>query len=217
MLVDAVLFDLDGTLVDSSASVERAWRAVAANLGVPYMRFAPHIHGIPAPQVFARVIPSLPPDEAERLSEEMLVEQAQDTADVVAAPGAVAALGGLPEARWAIVTSGDRRLATSRIRAAGLPMPAVLVTAEDVPTGKPDPACYLLAASQLGFVAGRCLVVEDAPAGVAAGRAAGMEVLALTSTYPDLNGTALRVPDLGAARFEADRDGVHVDIVDVVG
>jgi sugar-phosphatase len=201
--VDAVLFDLDGTLVDSSASVERAWHAVAAQLGVPYATFEPYMHGIPAAQVFASVTPDLPAVEARAIATRMNAAQALDTEDVTALPGALDVLNGVRRGQWAIVTSGDRRLATARIEAAGLPAPAVLVTADDVRRGKPDPECYLVAADQLGVAAARCLVVEDAPAGVTAGMAAGMAVLGVLTTYPHLDATAT-VADLSTVDI---RDG----------
>ncbi len=164
---DAVLFDLDGTLVDSSASVLRAWYRVAAALAIPFAEFEPYVHGIPAPDVFALVAPDLAPADVRDMTEQMLAAQALDR-DVQTTPGALAALAAVPANRWAIVTSGDRRLASARIAAAGLPVPQILVTSDDVDAGKPDPACYLLAAVNCGVEPRRCLVIEDAPAGVAA-------------------------------------------------
>jgi sugar-phosphatase len=206
---DAVLFDLDGTLVDSSGSVLRSWHRVATALGIPFTAFEPYVHGIPAPDVFAAVAPDLSPDEVRELSERMLAEQAADIEGVAPAPGVPAVLGALPTSRWAIVTSGDRRLATTRIAAAGLPAPGVLVTAEDVRLGKPDPECYLLAAQRLGFAPERCLVVEDAPVGVRAGLAAGMAVLGVLMTYPELS-APMTVRDLSTVDIRLDRTGVRV-------
>jgi|SRR5882762_2303675 len=208
---DAVLFDLDGTLVDSTASVLRAWHATAAKLEMPFAAFEPYIHGIPGETVLATVAPDLPPEQVRELSEWMLVSEAADTDGVVPMPGALAALDGLPMTRWAIVTSGDHRLATARITAAGLPTPTVFVTSDDVRAGKPDPEPYLIAAARLGFAPGRCLVVEDAPAGVTSGRAAGMTVLGLLTTYPHLDATAT-VPDLSTVDIRADDTGVRVAI-----
>jgi mannitol-1-/sugar-/sorbitol-6-phosphatase len=209
MAVDAVLFDLDGTLVDSTASVLRAWAAVAAELGVPLAEFEPYMHGIPGTQVLATVLPAMPRDEARALSARMNADQARDTDGVHPTPGAVAALGGLPPTRWAIVTSGDRRLATARIAAAGLPRPHVLVTSDDVRAGKPDPECYLVAAARLDRAPARCLVVEDAPAGVAAGRAAGMPVLGVLTTYRDLDAD-MTTPNLSTVDIRADDGGIRV-------
>jgi mannitol-1-/sugar-/sorbitol-6-phosphatase len=207
--VDAVLFDLDGTLVDSTASVLRAWAAVAAELDVPLAKFEPYLHGIPGPQVFAAVLPAMPPEQARALATRMNADQARDTDGVRPMPGAVAALRELPPSGWAIVTSGDHRLATARIAAAGLPEPRVLVTSDDVRAGKPDPECYLTAASRLDRAPARCLVVEDAPAGVASGRAAGMPVLGVLTTYRHLDAD-MTAPDLSAVDIHTDGSGVRV-------
>ena len=224
----AVLFDLDGTLVDSTDSVVRAWRWVAQSLDRPYSDFEPYAHGIPASQVFDAVAPELPGSLRAELIESMLRAQADDTDDVLALPGALAALEVLPTSRWAIVTSGDRRLAQARIRAAGLPPPRVLITSEDVLLGKPDPAPYLLGASRLGADPARCLVAEDAVAGIASGRAAGMSVLHLTGVNASSNppvadgavggavdrivdGIVAAVPALDRCRFAADRFAVTVE------
>jgi mannitol-1-/sugar-/sorbitol-6-phosphatase len=206
---EAVLFDLDGTLVDSGASVVRAWQAVAEELSVPFNRFVPYLHGIPADQVLQTVMPSLRAAERSELAVRMNAQQADDTFDVTAIPGALAALDGLPTKRWAIVTSGDLRLATSRIKAAGLPLPRVLVTADDVCAGKPDPEPYLAAATRLGIDRSRALVVEDAVAGVESGRAAGMPVLGVLTSAETLSGVGYQVADLTEVFFEADRVGVH--------
>ena len=206
---DAVLCDLDGTLVDSSASVLRAWHRVSAELGIPFAAFEPYVHGIPAPEVFATVAPQLSAADVAAISERMLAEQADDTDGVTATPGASAALSALPPTRWAIATSGDRRLATARIAAAGLDAPRVLVTSDDVRAGKPDPECYLLAAARLGFPPARCLVVEDAPAGVSAGAAAGMPVLGVLTTYTDLV-APMTVPDLSTVDIRLGEKGVRV-------
>jgi sugar-phosphatase len=209
---EAVLFDLDGTLVDSGASVLRAWTWLADELNVPFREFAPYVHGIPAGQVLAEVVGGLGEAEHAEAAEQLLARQAADSADVVALPGAVEALGGLPSHRWAIVTSGDLRLASARIVAAGLPRPRVLITADDVVTGKPDPAPYLLAAARLGAHPERCLVIEDAEAGVSAGLAAGMTVVGVLSSQDDLAGTRYTVADLSELHFAADRLAVRVGV-----
>ncbi len=178
--VDAILFDIDGTLVDSTAAVERTWRTWAAAHGADAEEILRVCHGRRSQDTIALFLPAAEQaaavDELERL-------ELDDLADTVALPGAVPLLSRLEPGRWAAVTSGPRALMQARLRAAGLPEPGVLVTAEDVSIGKPDPQGYLLAAAALGVDAGRCLVVEDAPAGVEAGRAAGAAVLAVATSH----------------------------------
>jgi sugar-phosphatase len=207
---DAVLFDLDGTLVNSGAAVLRTWRWTAAELGLPFSDFEPYLHGIPTEQVLRTVLPDWGEDKVRAFAEEQLSREAEDSADVVAIPGALDILDVLPSNRWAVVTSGDRRLAISRIRAANLPMPRVLVTSDDVVAGKPDPAPYLLGAARLGALPHRCLVVEDAPAGVRSARAAGIPVLGVLTSVSDLADTEILLPDLTGISIEADRLGVRV-------
>lgn len=207
----SVLFDMDGTLVDSGAGVIAAWRWAVAELGLPFSRVAPFVHGIPADQVLAQVAPTVPAARRAQVVARMLSMQTTDTTGIVAVPGALAALDVLPTARWAVVTSADRALATARLRAAGLPLPRHLITAELTAAGKPAPDPYLLAASRLGAAPGDCLVVEDSAAGVTAGRAAGCPVLGVLTSAETLAGTAYEVADLTEVRFEADRLGVHVD------
>ena len=173
LVVQAILFDLDGTLVDSTASVERNWRRLADRIGRPFAEVEPFIHGMPA-------------DQVEELNEFMIAGESTDTDDCVPLPGALTALDVLPTNRWAIVTSGSLRLARARIAAAGLPLPRLLVTADDVAQGKPDPAPYLLGAARAAVPPARCLVFEDAPAGVASAQAAGIPVIGLLTTHPGL-------------------------------
>jgi mannitol-1-/sugar-/sorbitol-6-phosphatase len=209
---DAVLFDLDGTLVNSEASVVRAWHWASAELDVPFSTFVPFMHGIPAGEAITRAVPRLSAAEVIELAEQLNTRQAEDSSDVVATPGALKALDELPSTRWAIVTSGDRRLATARIRAAGLPAPRVLVTADDVQTGKPDPEPYLHGARLLGVQPGRCLVVEDAPAGVESARNAGMVVLGVLTSSANLAGAAAEVADLTHCTWQADRIGLRLEV-----
>jgi len=185
--VQAVLLDMDGTLVDSDAAVERAWRAWAAEYRVDLGRGPLIAHGMPALGNVRRLRPDLSEGEASAAAQRQLELQYDDVADVTAAPGAaelLAELGrlGLP---WAVVTSADPPLARVRLAAAGI-RPALLVTSDDVRAGKPDPEGYLLAARKLGADPRRCLVVEDAEAGVRAGRAAGAMVAALKGVPADI-------------------------------
>ena len=198
--VDAVLFDLDGTLVDSTASVLRNWARLATILGRDGEDLAGHLQGIPGRQVLRMIEPGLSEERIRELDEMLIDGEVADTADVVAAKGAAELLAALPADRWAIVTSGPRRLARARIKVAGLPMPGILITADDVVTGKPDPAPFRLAVERIGHPAERCLAIEDAPAGIASARAAGCRVLGVLTTYPSLE--ADTVPDLTALSID---------------
>ncbi|WP_157695530.1 HAD-IA family hydrolase [Nakamurella panacisegetis] len=208
LVVSALLFDLDGTLVDSTASVERNWHKLADGIEMPWEDVAPWIHGIPVRQVLARLRPEMPVEDVEYWHHFMVEAESSDTGDVMPIPGAVAAWDVLPTSRWAIVTSGGLRLATSRIRAAGLPMPRYLITADDVAVGKPNPAPYLMGAEKVGFPPSRCLAFEDAPAGIASARAAGVPVIGIATNHGDLGVATVR--DLSEVEFSADRTGVVV-------
>jgi mannitol-1-/sugar-/sorbitol-6-phosphatase len=186
------LFDIDGTLVDSSAAVERAWRQVAAEFGADGDAIVASCHGRRSIDTVREFFP--PPDRAAVQERVTALELA--STDVTACRGAAGLLAALDGQPWAAVTSGPRPLMTARLGLAGLPVPAVLVTAEDVEQGKPAPDGYLRAARALGVAAADCVVVEDSPAGVAAGRAAGALVVAVTTTHP---AGALRSADLVVA------------------
>jgi sugar-phosphatase len=202
---DAVLFDLDGVLVDSTASVTRSWGRWAAEYGVSAQALQEN-HGQPAQALVERL---LGPDQVAAGLARIEAIEVDDAASVEAVPGARALFASLPEHRRAVVTSGTPPIAAARLRTAGFPLPGTLVTADDVPRGKPDPAPYLLAAERLGVSPERCLAVEDAPAGIASARAAGCQVLAVTGTAPaeelaaatltvdGLDGVAVRVDDAG--------------------
>ena len=204
---DAVLFDLDGTLVDSTPVVERSWQRWGRDYGLAPGTWRVE-HGIPARATLARLVPA---GEIEAQFAVLERLETQDLDGVTALPGAVAALAALPAGRAAIATSGTRPIAHARIAHTGLPAPSVVVTAEESAAGKPDPAPYLLAAQRLGADPRRCLVVEDTPAGLAAGRAAGCATLAVTTSHApqqlDADGV---VADLSAVRFAASDDGVRL-------
>jgi mannitol-1-/sugar-/sorbitol-6-phosphatase len=185
--VAAILFDMDGTLVDSDAAVERAWTTWAREYGVEVDPTT--LHGRPADATVRSLLPDLDDAAVEAAAAHQLDLQYDDLADLVPTPGALDLLAGLT-LPWAIVTSADVRLARARLGAAGITAP-VLVTVEDISHGKPDPEGYLLAARLLGVQPERCLVVEDADAGVAAGRAAGAMVAALKGVEGDV-----RIADL---------------------
>jgi sugar-phosphatase len=199
-IIEAVLFDMDGTLVDSDAAVERAWRTWATEYGVEPAAVLAVAHGAPAERTVGLVRPDLTVADAAEAAARQLELQYDDLSDVVPMPGAHGLLAAL-RLPWAVVTSADVRLAKARLGAAGIVAP-LLVTVEDVRVGKPDPEGYRRAAELLGVAPEKCLVVEDAAVGVAAGRAAGAQVAALKGVEGDL-----ALPDLGAlARLLASRD-----------
>ncbi len=176
----AVLFDCDGVLVDSATSVERAWRRWAAERGLDGDAIVAVAHGRRTEDTMREL--GLSGDLGAEV-EHLEGYEIADAASVHAFPAAAALLPELPPGSWAVVTSGTRALATSRLTAAGLPLPPVLVTADDVAAGKPDPEGYLEAAQRLGRAPAECVVLEDAPAGVQAALAAGMRVVGLTTTH----------------------------------
>ena len=176
----AVLFDLDGVLVNSTHSVERQWRLWASEIGVSPEQVLEIAHGRRTLEVVRLLRPDL---DAEAEVIRLEAREAEDTDGVVVMPGAAELLASIPAERWGIVTSGTRHLATSRLRFAQLPIPRVLVCGDEVTNGKPHPKPYLTGAQMLGMGPRECLVIEDAPAGIAAGHAGGMRVIALASTY----------------------------------
>jgi mannitol-1-/sugar-/sorbitol-6-phosphatase len=176
----AVLFDLDGVLVDSTAFVELQWRRWASARGLRPEPFLRVCHGRRALETIRIAAPDL---DAEAEARFLVPEDEPEASPLDALPGAMRLLDALPPQTWAVATSGPRPTATSRLRRAGLPVPTVMVCAEDVTRGKPSPDAYLLAAHELGVSPPDCLVVEDAPAGVQAARAAGMRVVGLTTTH----------------------------------
>jgi sugar-phosphatase len=186
------LFDIDGTLVDSATAVERAWRQVAAEFGADGDAIVAGCHGRRSIDTIGEFFPP----RAHSAVQERINALELAARDVTACRGAADLLAGLNGQPWAAVTSGPRRLMTARLSLAGLPVPAVLVTAENVEHGKPAPDGYLLAARALGVAAADCVVVEDSPAGVDAGKAAGALVAAVTTTH---QADALRGADLVVA------------------
>jgi sugar-phosphatase len=206
--VYAVLFDLDGVLVESRAATERVWLEWAASNGIGAESLRAAMHGVRSVEVVRALRPEL-----DSVSESEAIErrQAEDVRGLRAIPGAAEALGALKEDRVAVVTSATRPLAAARLGAVGIELPAVAVYAGDVMRGKPDPEGYLTAASRLGVEAAEALVVEDSPPGVEAGRAAGAATVAVTSTHPASELTAADVvietlkelPGVLADRFDA--------------
>jgi sugar-phosphatase len=179
-LVSAVLFDLDGVLVESREATERVWLGWARANGIGEDELRSAMHGVRSVEVVRALRPDLDAvaesDAIERL-------QAEDLVGLRAIPGAAEALRALREERVAVVTSATRDLAAARLGAVGIELPAVVVYAGDVSRGKPDPEGYLAAARRLGVDPAETIVVEDSPPGVEAGRAAGAAVVAVTSTH----------------------------------
>jgi sugar-phosphatase len=177
----ALLFDMDGTLLSSIEAAERVWTRWAAGFGIDARTFLHDIHGRRAVDSVRRLnIPGVDPvAEAEAIT----LAEIEDIEGVHAVAGAKEFVMTLPDERWAIVTSAPRALAVRRLEAAGLPTPEVFITAEDIPRGKPDPACYQLAASRLGFAADDCLIFEDAAAGIRAAEAAGGAVVVIAAIH----------------------------------
>jgi len=172
----ALLFDLDGVLVDSTPAVERVWANWARQRGFDPIDVVRRAHGRPSIATLRELLPNADHEAENRIVERCEIE---DLEGVVAAPGASALLKSLPPAQWTIVTSCTRALAEVRIRAAGLPIPEKFITSTDIQNGKPHPEPYLKGATLLGYPAGDCVVVEDAPAGIRSGKAAGARVIGL--------------------------------------
>jgi sugar-phosphatase len=195
---DAVLFDMDGTIVDSRALVEMMWLRWAKRRGVSADAILAVAHGRPTLDTMRLVAPQYAtPEEAAALDEEEAAERGGE----VQVPGAGPLLAALPPDRWAVFTSAFHAIAADRIARVGLPVPAVLLGADDVRKGKPDPEGYLEAARRLGVSPDRCLVFEDTQPGIASARAMGARVVGLLTTYPLLEGCDALVSDLRAVRL----------------
>jgi len=199
---DAVLFDMDGTLVDSRIACENLVRSWAARRGLDAEVISASAQGRTNKDIVREFTPHLPVhEEARWLNEEELRYREGN----VAVQGALEIVSVLPDGSWALVTSASRRVAEMRLECAGLPTPAVLISSDDVRLGKPDPEGYLMAAERLGVAPAHCLVIEDTPAGLEAARSAGMDVVGITTTFPavELNATTciadFTCPQVGTA------------------
>jgi sugar-phosphatase len=201
-----LLFDMDGTLIDSTPAVERVWRQWAEQHGIPFESFRHAMHGRRAIDTLREIIP--PHLDLMRELDAIDSRELIETDGIVAIPGAAKLLASLPRAAWALVTSAEFPLARVRMAAAGLPIPETIVSANDIRQGKPDPECYRLALEKLGRIAQDALVFEDAPAGLAAGHAAGCRTIALaTREHPKRLDAEAWLPDFSAievARIEHD-------------
>jgi sugar-phosphatase len=177
----AILFDIDGVLVDSTRSVERQWRIWAREQGIDEEKVAAIAHGVRSIEVIRKLAPQL---DAAAEVRKLESREVADHNSVAVMPGAADLIRAIPDGLWCVVTSGTRHLATARLQLAGIPIPKVMVTADDVAEGKPHPEPYLKGAKLLGMNPAECLVIEDAPAGIQSAHAGGMKVIALASTYP---------------------------------
>ncbi len=177
-----LLFDLDGVLIDSTPAVARVWSSWALDHGFEPEEIVRRAHGRPSIATIRELLPNANHEVENRKVEQGEIE---DVAGLVPLPGARELLNSLPDDRWAIVTSCSRPLAEVRLKAAGLPVPRCLLTSNDVINGKPAPEPYLKGAALLGFPSANCLVFEDAPAGIRAGKAAGSRVVAFRTAAPD--------------------------------
>ncbi|MFF9769479.1 HAD family hydrolase [Streptomyces sp. NPDC014636] len=208
----ALLFDNDGTLVSSLDSVERCWTRWAGEYGITAEEFGRvELHGRTAVEIVGDLLPARLVPEAVARVEQLEVEDVPN-GGVRLLPGTREFLDSLPADRWAVVTSATRRLAEARLGAVGI-IPKALISADDVTRGKPDPEPYLLAARQLGVDPAHCVVFEDAPAGLRAGRAAGMTTVALATTHQATELDAdLVVTDLSALSALATDGGVEIAV-----
>lgn len=177
----AFLFDMDGTVLNSIAAAERIWAAWALRHGVDVDTFLPTIHGVRAIDTINRL--ALPGVDAEAEAAFITKAEIEDVEGIIEVPGAADFLKSLPANQWAIVTSAPKALALRRMAAAGIAQPLVMVTAEDVSAGKPDPAGYRLAAERLGVEPADCLIFEDATVGILAAEAAGADLIVVTATH----------------------------------
>lgn len=208
--LEAVLFDMDGTVLSSLPVVLRSWRRLAEEFGAPVDVLGDHsaFHGVAARDIVALLLPDAGPDVQARALARIIELETADTDGVVPLPGAAAALTALA-GRSAIVTSSTSGLARVRLAVSGLPLPSVVVTADDVRRGKPDPEPFRLAAARLAAAPERCLVVEDAVAGITAGRVAGAATLGVRTTGQQ-TGADVVVDDLAQVRFVVDGGRVRV-------
>ena len=207
---EAILFDIHGTLVDSTPVVERTWRSWASHHDVDIEEVLRVCHGRRSEDTVAMFVP-----EEDRAAATLELEQLElhDLDDVTALPAAARLLASLPADRWAAVTSGSQQLMRARLAVAGLPVPAVLIAADDVTEGKPSPQGYRLAAERLGVDIRRCIVVEDAPAGIDAGLASEAAATIAVSTSHDaahLPAATVVVRDLSALDVTTENGSLRV-------
>jgi sugar-phosphatase len=201
----ALLFDMDGTLVDSTAVVERTWRSFADRHGLEPATILAVSHGRRTVETVAEFAP--PDVDVDAEAARLTGQEVADTDGIIEVRGASALLGSLPSGSWAVVTSAGRELALARMTAAGVPVPDILISAEDVTDGKPSPEGYLLAAARLGVAAEQTVVFEDAEAGVLAARASGARTVVVGACATPATAGLARVEDFREirVRYESGR------------
>lgn len=214
-LCSAILFDLDGVLVDSTKAVARAWHRWAVESNVEPAKVEAIMHGRRTIEIVQTVAPHLDA-AAEAKKIELRGAEGDGKDGVTVMPGVADLLAGLPQDRWAVVTSGTRMVATARLKLAGLPVPAVMVPADDVVHGKPHPEPDLKGALLLAVNPAECIVIEDAPAGLQSAHAAEMKAIGITSTYP---ASALKEADavisaMSQLRVSLRDGGLRVEVQD---
>ncbi|WP_028455430.1 HAD-IA family hydrolase [Chitinilyticum litopenaei] len=201
----AFLFDMDGTLLDSTANIELIWGAWCARHGIPLAQVLAICHGVPSSATIAQVAPHLDLEAESAWLDELEVANCEG---VVAIAGAAELLASLPPERWALVTSATRPVLEKRLRHCGLPLPAHIVSVEDVQRGKPDPEPYLRAAALLGVDPAACLVFEDAPAGLQSAAGAGARLVQIGGAAPLHPAVLLRLPDWRDVRVSQGAEGL---------
>ncbi len=208
----ALLLDMDGVLIDSTPAVERVWRKWAIEHQLDPYAVVEQAHGRRSVETIRAVAPHM---NAERENDQVEQMEIDDKEGVTALEGASQLLLCFPSERFAIVTSATRPLAIARLGYAGLPVPQHIITADDVREGKPSPEPYLKGAALLGAKPADCLVVEDTPAGVQAAHAAGMQVIALTTTYPEheLKSADAIVSSLAEVKAEIGKRGIELRLL----
>lgn len=199
LLCEAIVFDLDGVLVDSTLSIIKTWENWAIRHNVDIKKILNIMYGRPPGETMRLVAPHL---DIETEAAKFIIAEINDVAGLVPVKGAKSLVKSLPVTTWGIATSGIQDLAVARLQAVGLPIPPVLVTADTVKRGKPDPESYLLAAKQIRVPSEKCIAIEDAPAGITAARSAGMKVIGITTTHPPeaLKGTDAIAVNLSAIK-----------------
>jgi mannitol-1-/sugar-/sorbitol-6-phosphatase len=205
----SILFDLDGTLVESTSFIERLWQTWGVQHGIAPQRMSEVMHGRPAVEIIHIVAPHLPVKEEIYALETDEISHMQGMKTYA---GARELLNALPLHQWAIVTSGSLRVASARLDYAKLPRPKVFITADDVKAGKPAPDAYLLAASRLSVKPEDCVVIEDTPAGIQAGKSAGMKVIGVASSHPkeELNQADVVVQQLADIKLNIIGNQIHI-------